>query len=93
VSVSADGPAAAAQMGIGFVRRRGERFLGFGERSDAVVRTGGTVQDYVAEGPYQPSEYPLIHATVPAVAVDTRAGCNLLPDSLAAVLSRLWIPA
>jgi alpha-glucosidase (family GH31 glycosyl hydrolase) len=79
VSVSADGPAAAAQMGIGFVRQRRERFLGFGERSDAVVRAGGTVQDYVAEGPYQPSEYPLVAATVPPVAVDPRPDATYFP--------------
>jgi hypothetical protein len=76
-------------MGIGFVRRRGERFLGFGERSEAVVRTGGTVQDYVAEGPYQPSEYPPIRATVPAVAVDTRPDATYFPIGRP---SRRWDP-
>ncbi len=79
ISVTVDGPAGAAQMGLGLVRRPGERFVGFGERSDAVVRSGGTVQDFVAEGPYQPSEYPLIKATVPLVAVDTRRDATYFP--------------
>src|SRR5262249_30256095 len=43
VSVTADGPPAASQTGVGFDRPASERFLGFGERSDAVVRRKGTV--------------------------------------------------
>jgi alpha-glucosidase (family GH31 glycosyl hydrolase) len=79
VSVTAQGPAPATQMGIGFDRARGERFLGFGERSDAVVRQGGTVQDYVAEGPYQPSEDTLVAAFVPPVAFNPRPDATYFP--------------
>lgn len=79
VSVIADAPAAATQTGVGFDRRASERFLGFGERSDAVVRRGGTVEDYVAEGPYQPAEDPLVSAFVPPVAVDLRPDATYFP--------------
>jgi alpha-glucosidase (family GH31 glycosyl hydrolase) len=79
VSVTADGPAAAAQTGAGFDRPARERFLGFGERSDAVVRQRGTVQDYVAEGPYQPSEDSLVKVFVPPVAFDTRPDATYFP--------------
>jgi alpha-glucosidase (family GH31 glycosyl hydrolase) len=79
VSVSADGPAGAEQMGVGFDRGRGERFLGFGERSDAVVRDRGTVEDYVAEGPYQPAEDPLVSALVPPVGFDPRPDATYFP--------------
>jgi alpha-glucosidase (family GH31 glycosyl hydrolase) len=79
IDVSADGPAAATQMGVGFGRAHNERFVGFGERSDAVVRTGGTVQDYVAEGPYQPAENPLVQAFVPPAGYDPRPDATYFP--------------
>jgi alpha-glucosidase (family GH31 glycosyl hydrolase) len=79
VSVSAAVAAPAAQMGVGFDRAAGERFLGFGERSDAVARSGGTVQDYVAEGPYQPSEDKLVSSFVPPVGFDPRPDATYFP--------------
>jgi alpha-glucosidase (family GH31 glycosyl hydrolase) len=79
VSVTADGPASATQMGTGFERGAGERFLGFGERSDAVVRDGGTVQDYVAEGPYQPAELSLVKVLVPPPGFDPRPDATYFP--------------
>ena len=79
VSVATGGPATAGQMGVGFDRVAGERFVGFGERSDAVVRDGGTVQDYVAEGPYQPSENSLVSAFVPPVGFDPRPDATYFP--------------
>jgi alpha-glucosidase (family GH31 glycosyl hydrolase) len=48
-----------------FAARPAERFLGFGERSDAVARERGTVESYVAEGPYQPEETTLIAPFIP----------------------------
>jgi alpha-glucosidase (family GH31 glycosyl hydrolase) len=79
VSVTAAGPSAATQMGVGFDRHAGERFLGFGERSDAVVRQRGTVEDYVAEGPYQPAEHSLVSVFVPPVAFDPRPDATYFP--------------
>ena len=52
-------------MGASFAALRGERFLGFGERSNAVDQRGNDVPDYVAEGPYQPIENVPIAAFVP----------------------------
>ena len=49
----------------GFAAPQGERYLGFGERSNAVDQTGGTVENYVADGPYQAEEYPFLAAFVP----------------------------
>ncbi|HEU4656308.1 MAG TPA: TIM-barrel domain-containing protein [Capillimicrobium sp.] len=49
---------------------RGERYLGFGERSDAVTRTRGTVENWVGEGPYaSPQEYDAVSITVPPWAL------------------------
>ena len=39
---------------------RGERYLGFGERSNAVDQRGNEVENYVAEGPFEADERPLI---------------------------------
>ena len=44
-------------FGIGFGARADERYLGFGERSQAVDQRGNVVENYVADGPYQPDEW------------------------------------
>lgn len=61
------GPAAGIDaMGMGFRAPRGRRYVGFGERSNAVDQRGNVVEDYAGEGPYQPNERPFIPAFVPA---------------------------
>ena len=72
VSVDATGPPDADTMAVGFDRRRGERFLGFGERSDQVVRSGGEVTNHVAEGPYQDAENDIVRVFVPPQGFDPR---------------------
>lgn len=67
------------QTGIAFAARGGERYLGFGERSNAVDQRGGTVENYVAEGPYQPDENLLIRAFVPAPGFHPRADATYFP--------------
>ena len=62
--VKGSGPAIEA-IGIGFDARAGERYLGFGERSNAVDQSGNVVEDYVSDGPYQAEEYPLINLFAP----------------------------
>ena len=52
-------------VGIGFQARAGERYLGFGERSNAVDQTGQVVENYVSDGPYQQVEYPFIGLIAP----------------------------
>jgi hypothetical protein len=52
-------------MAVGFGARPDERFLGFGERSNAVDQRGNDVEVFVGEGPFQPEERPAIAAFVP----------------------------
>jgi hypothetical protein len=47
-------------LGIGFDALPNERFLGFGERANAVDQRGQVVENYVADGPYQPDERDLV---------------------------------
>jgi alpha-glucosidase (family GH31 glycosyl hydrolase) len=79
IRVQAAAPAEATAVGIGFDRRPGERFLGFGERSDAAVRTTGSVESRVTEGPYQPIENPFIAAFVPLPGYNARADATYFP--------------
>ncbi|WP_254838404.1 TIM-barrel domain-containing protein [Natronomonas marina] len=67
-------PAAVRKSGWSFLRptgdganddRTGERFLGFGERSDGVDQTGSVVENWTEEGPYstgalKPATDPLV---------------------------------
>jgi alpha-glucosidase (family GH31 glycosyl hydrolase) len=52
-------------VGVGFGAREGEHYFGFGERSNAVDQGGMTVENYVSDGPYQSTEYPLINLVAP----------------------------
>ncbi len=67
------------RTGIAFAARGGERYLGFGERSDKVDQRGSTVENYVAEGPYQPEENALIQAFVPAPGFHPRSDATYFP--------------
>jgi sulfoquinovosidase len=62
-----------------FVRPDGELFLGFGERSDAVVRSSGRVEHRVTEGPFQDVEDPFIAAFVPLAGYSTRDDATYFP--------------
>ena len=60
------GPTAGVEaMGMGFAAQAGERYLGFGERSNQVDQAGAEVENYVADGPYQDNEYAGIGLFVP----------------------------
>jgi alpha-glucosidase (family GH31 glycosyl hydrolase) len=52
-------------IGIAFDARSDERYLGFGERSNAVDQSSNVVENYVSDGPYQAEEYPLINLFTP----------------------------
>src|SRR5439155_470681 len=71
IALSASAPG-ASQVGISFDAAAGERYLGFGERSNAVDQRGQTIENYVAEGPYQPVERPFIAGFVPAAGYHPR---------------------
>ncbi len=64
---------------IGFRLVGGERLLGFGERSNRVNQRGNEVENYVGEGPYQESDYPIITNTVPPWGVRQRADATYFP--------------
>jgi alpha-glucosidase len=63
---SVTGPSAGVSaIGIGFDARPTERFLGFGERSNAVDQRGNEVENYVSDGPYAPADRALIGQFIP----------------------------
>ena len=65
--------------GIAFVADPSERYLGFGERSNAVDQRGNEVENYVAEGPYQPEERPFLYAFVPPWGYHPRDDATYFP--------------
>jgi alpha-glucosidase len=69
----------AAMTGATVERVEGERFWGFGVRSDQVVRTGGVVECWAGEGPYQLDEYPLVEAITPRWAIRRRRDAAYYP--------------
>jgi alpha-glucosidase (family GH31 glycosyl hydrolase) len=66
-------------VGIGFEAVRGERYLGFGERSNAIDQRGNTVENYVGEGPYLPGEAELISLFVPPWSLHDRSDATYFP--------------
>ena len=73
------GGSPATALGIGFQSNEGERFLGFGERSNAVDQGGNVVENYVADGPYLTSEYPVIELFVPEWGLRPRDDSTYYP--------------
>ena len=65
--------------GVAFRARRGERYLGFGERSNAVDQRGNEVESYVAEGPFEEDELGLIPSFVPSWGLDPRPETSYFP--------------
>jgi alpha-glucosidase (family GH31 glycosyl hydrolase) len=63
--VTGVGSDAVSALGIGFEALVDERYIGFGERSNAVDQRGNEVETYVGEGPFQFEERPLIAPFVP----------------------------
>jgi alpha-glucosidase (family GH31 glycosyl hydrolase) len=71
--------AGVAAIGIGFDTRAGERFLGFGERSNAVDQRGNEVEDYVSDGPYAPADRPVIGQFIPPQGWHPRDDATYFP--------------
>ncbi|MCO5314846.1 MAG: hypothetical protein M9938_01580 [Solirubrobacterales bacterium] len=68
-------------IGMGFKAPTAERYLGFGERSNAVNQRGNVVESWAAEGPYRNSEAVLVSGSfVPAWGFRSE-GANSRPDS------------
>jgi alpha-glucosidase (family GH31 glycosyl hydrolase) len=66
-------------VGVGFDAAERERYLGFGERSNAVDQRGNEVESYVAEGPYQPEERAFLTAFVPPWGYHPRDDATYFP--------------
>ncbi len=80
LTASVTGPTAGVTaIGIGFDSRPGERFLGFGERSNAVDQRGNEVEDYVSDGPYAPADRALIGAFIPPQGWHPRDDATYFP--------------
>ena len=62
-----------------FAARRSERYLGFGERSNAVDQRGREVENYVAEGPFEEDERAVVPAFVPAWGFHPRDDATYFP--------------
>src|SRR5690349_9991963 len=71
--------AGASKLRIAFPAHPGERYLGFGERSNAVNQRGNEVEDYVAEGPYEKDERGVIPSFVPAWGFHPRDDATYFP--------------
>jgi alpha-glucosidase len=76
----ADGPRDDVEaLGVGFDAMPGERFFGMGERATGVEHRGRIVEHYVADGPYQPEERPVVSAFVPKVGFRPRDDATYYP--------------
>ena len=77
--VAGPGAGLVDMVGVGFRARAGERYIGFGERSNGVNQRGGVVRNYVSEGPYQQAEYPFLTAFIPPPGYNTRRDATYYP--------------
>ncbi len=67
IAVEVTAPAGTPATRLEFASPAGERFFGFGERSDAVERSGRETENYVSDGPVRPEDYRYVKASVPPV--------------------------
>lgn len=72
-------PAGVEAVGIGFDAPDGERFFGFGSRSDAVDHRGREVENYVSDGPFRPEDREYPRAFVPPWAHSERDDATYYP--------------
>ena len=78
ISLTASAPGAEATA-IGFDAAAGERFFGFGSRSNAVDQRGNEVENYVADGPYREEDRNYTRASVPPWATRDRDDATYYP--------------
>jgi sulfoquinovosidase len=71
--------AGVTQTGISFLAAPGERYLGFGERANAVDQRGNVVQNYVSDGPYTSADRPLLQSFVPPAGWSPRDDATYFP--------------
>ena len=78
------------RTGIAFAARPSERYLGFGERSNAVDQRGGVVESFVGEGALHGHRPTGDRALPAAVGLSSTRRRDLLSDALAPLNGRLW---
>ena len=66
-------------IGMSFRAPAGERYLGFGERSNAVDQRGNVVENWVGEGPYESGEYNVVNHFVPEWGLRNRPDATYYP--------------
>ena len=79
IALKATAPATASQVQISFAAREGERYLGFGERANAVDQRGNAVENYVSDGPYLEPERAPVATFVPAPGYHPRDDATYFP--------------
>ena len=79
ITAGVTGAGGVEATGIAFEAAAGERYLGFGERSNAVDQRGNEVQSYVAEGPWQAEERPFLTAFIPPQGYRPRDDATYFP--------------
>jgi sulfoquinovosidase len=77
--VSGPDAAQVSRTGIAFAAPVRERYVGFGERSNAANQRGREVENYVVEGPFEPDERALVPAFVPAWGFHPRDDASYFP--------------
>jgi hypothetical protein len=70
----------------------GERYFGFGERSNAVAQSATRVENYVSDGPFSVDSRPVARGHDPPRGLSAPPGRYVLPGSVAALGPRLRRP-
>jgi alpha-glucosidase (family GH31 glycosyl hydrolase) len=78
-SVAGVQPSRVQLIGLGFASRPHERFLGFGERSNAVNQRGRTIENVVTEGPFLDEDFAAATAAIPPWAARRTADATYFP--------------
>ena len=81
VSVRAflEGASDVSAVSLAFRAPAGERYFGFGERSNAVAQRATTVESYVSDGPFSPDSVDVVKATIPPAGFRARADSTYYP--------------
>ena len=72
-------PAGVEAIGVSFAAVRGERHLGFGQRSDSVDQRGKEVLNRVEEGPFLPDDYAIVRPSIPPWGLRESANASSYP--------------
>jgi alpha-glucosidase (family GH31 glycosyl hydrolase) len=79
LAIRADPRADATAVSMSFRAPPGERYFGFGERSNAVSPRATTVESYVSDGPWPTDSRAVARAVVPPAGFRARADATYYP--------------